>query len=139
MYGYAATKAKAEPCANAVVDQLMELRRRATELIAPEQPGGETELFYAEQNARLIANAEQYYRAMFGGRASSWNVRDQHMANTLQALRSHFDPRWKQARRLGAQLSSRRRAGDGDERARRDERGAARTREVRRRSVPDRV
>lgn len=92
MYGYAATKAKAEPCANAVVDQLMELRRRATELIAPEQPGGETELFYAEQNARLIANAEQYYRAMFGGRASSWNVRDQHMANTLQALRSHFDP-----------------------------------------------
>jgi erythromycin esterase-like protein len=92
MYGYAATKGIAEPCADAVVDQLMELRRRATELLAGEQSGSETELFYAEQNARLIANAEQYYRAMFGGRASSWNVRDQHMANTLAALRSHFEP-----------------------------------------------
>src|SRR6185437_13341561 len=38
------------------------------------------------QNARLVRNAERYYRAMFGSRVSSWNLRDQHMADTLSAL-----------------------------------------------------
>ncbi|MBI3050418.1 MAG: erythromycin esterase family protein [Acidobacteria bacterium] len=39
-----------------------------------------------EQNARLVRNAEQYYRAMFGGRAESWNLRDTHMMEALEAL-----------------------------------------------------
>src|SRR3989441_2991054 len=43
----------------------------------------------AEQNARLVRNAEQYYRAMFGGRVESWNVRDTHMMESLQALLAH--------------------------------------------------
>ena len=47
----------------------------------------EDELFYAEQNARLVANAEEYYRAMFGGRVASWNLRDRHMADTLERAR----------------------------------------------------
>jgi erythromycin esterase-like protein len=47
-------------------------------------------LFFAEQNARLVANAEEYYRAMFGSRASSWNLRDRHMAETLEALDMHL-------------------------------------------------
>jgi erythromycin esterase-like protein len=51
----------------------------------------EDEQFYAEQNARLVANAERYYRSMFGGRTSSWNLRDTHMVETIEALVSHLD------------------------------------------------
>src|SRR5438067_10790944 len=45
----------------------------------------------AEQNARLVKNAERYYRSMFRGRASSWNLRDQHMVETIEALVAHLD------------------------------------------------
>jgi erythromycin esterase-like protein len=48
------------------------------------------EFFYAEQNARLVKDAEAYYRMMFRGRVSSWNLRDQHMADTLDALVAHL-------------------------------------------------
>jgi erythromycin esterase-like protein len=48
------------------------------------------ELFYAEQNARTVRAAEEYYRTMFSGRVSSWNLRDRHMADTLDALASHL-------------------------------------------------
>jgi erythromycin esterase-like protein len=40
----------------------------------------------AAQNARLVANAEAYYRAMYYGSAASWNLRDEHMADTLEVL-----------------------------------------------------
>jgi erythromycin esterase-like protein len=40
----------------------------------------------AAQNARLIANAEAYYRAMYYGSAESWNLRDEHMFDTLDVL-----------------------------------------------------
>src|SRR5205823_8109883 len=46
--------------------------------------------FFAEQNARVVKNAEEYYRSMFRGRVSSWNLRDRHMATTLQALMDHL-------------------------------------------------
>jgi erythromycin esterase-like protein len=91
MYGYAANQGIAESCEDEVVEQLMELRRRSTELIAADGAASEAELFYAEQNARLVANAERYYRAMFGGRASSWNLRDEHMAGTIESLVAHLD------------------------------------------------
>ena len=44
-----------------------------------------------EQNAQTVRNAEVYYRAMFSGRVTSWNLRDQHMAQTLHALLAHLD------------------------------------------------
>ena len=47
--------------------------------------------FYAEQNARPVKNAEECYRSVFGGRVLSWNLRDRHMAERLQALVPHFD------------------------------------------------
>ena len=40
----------------------------------------------AEQNAKLVASAERYYRAMYYGAAESWNLRDRHMFNTLERL-----------------------------------------------------
>ncbi|HET6162961.1 MAG TPA: erythromycin esterase family protein, partial [Planctomycetota bacterium] len=49
--------------------------------------------FHAEQNARLVRDAERYYRTMFHGRVESWNERDRHMAATLEALRAHLSAR----------------------------------------------
>jgi len=48
-------------------------------------------LFYAEQNARLVQDAEAYYRSMFRAEVSSWNLRDRHMTETLEALVGHLD------------------------------------------------
>ena len=53
----------------------------------------EDDYFYAEQNARLVRDAEQYYRTMFRGEVSSWNLRDRHMAETLDALVDYLGQR----------------------------------------------
>jgi erythromycin esterase-like protein len=90
-YGLATGAGGAEPCEEEVVGQLVELRRKYTELISRDGHLGEEEFFSVEQNARLIANAEQYYRAMFHGRANSWNLRDEHMFETLRQLLRHLD------------------------------------------------
>jgi erythromycin esterase-like protein len=90
-YGYAAVAGMAESCEDKVVEQLLELRRRAGDYASRDGRVAEDEYFYAEQNARLALNAERYYRAMFRGRASSWNLRDTHMTDTLDALVRHLD------------------------------------------------
>jgi erythromycin esterase-like protein len=84
-YGYAATRNVVETCEDDVVRQLADLRHCADEY-ASRGGTAEDDFFSAEQNARLVANAERYYRAMFRGRASSWNLRDMHMAETLEAV-----------------------------------------------------
>jgi erythromycin esterase-like protein len=88
-YGYAASFGMKPSCEDEVIQQLREMNRRAAELLAA---SGEDrgELFYAQQNARLVRNAEEYYRTMFHGRVSSWNLRDSHMVETLQALEKHL-------------------------------------------------
>src|SRR3546814_12864991 len=45
--------------------------------------------FDAAQNARIVRSAERYYRIMYHGAAESWNLRDRHMFDTLQALLTH--------------------------------------------------
>ncbi|ABM37494.1 erythromycin esterase family protein [Polaromonas naphthalenivorans] len=88
-YGYAASFGLAPSCEDAVVQQLREMTRHAADL--PASPGMERdEAFYAQQNARLVRNAEEYYRTMFHARESSWNLRDSHMVETLQALDRHL-------------------------------------------------
>ena len=87
-YGYAATVGLSRSCEDDVVAQLVDLRRRAVEYANRDGFVAEDEFFHAEQNARLVRNAEEYYRAMFGGRVESWNLRDTHMMETLQALMS---------------------------------------------------
>jgi erythromycin esterase-like protein len=89
-YGYAAGFGLTESCEDEVVSQLIELRRRAADYARHDGCEAADEFFYAEQNARLVKNAEQYYRAMFRGRVSSWNLRDRHMAETLEALVAHL-------------------------------------------------
>jgi erythromycin esterase-like protein len=88
-YGYAAAINISASCEQGAVEQLLELQHRAGELSAGagELPGDAH--FVAEQNARLVRNAEAYYRTMFRGRISSWNLRDRHMAETLGSLLLH--------------------------------------------------
>jgi erythromycin esterase-like protein len=81
-YGYAASFGLSESCEDGVLEQLHELSRNA----ARAGDDSDDDLFFAEQNARLVANAEAYYRSMFRGRDESWNLRDTHMMETLQAL-----------------------------------------------------
>jgi erythromycin esterase-like protein len=88
-YGYAASFGLANSCEDEVVQQLRDMNGRAAGM--PSTPGMERdEAFYAQQNARLVRNAEEYYRTMFRGRVSSWNLRDSHMVETLQALDRHL-------------------------------------------------
>jgi erythromycin esterase-like protein len=86
-YGYATTRGHEESCEAEVVAQLTELRRKYGELMSRDGQIAEDEFFYAEQNARLVTNAERYYRSMFRGRDESWNLRDEHMTETLRARR----------------------------------------------------
>ena len=50
------------------------------------------EYFYAYQNANVVVDAEQYYKAMYYGSAESWNLRDFHMFHTLKTLLSYYGP-----------------------------------------------
>jgi erythromycin esterase-like protein len=92
-YGYAASFGLGDSCEDEVVAQLLEIQRRAADYAKRDGRVAEDEYFYAEQNARLALNAERYYRTMFRGRVSSWNLRDTHMAETLDALVAHLDRR----------------------------------------------
>ena len=85
-YGYTASLDLGRSCEDEVVDQLLELRRRAAEYAARDGRIAADEYFVAEQNARVVCDAEAYYRAMFRGGAESWNLRDRHMMATLEAL-----------------------------------------------------
>jgi erythromycin esterase-like protein len=88
-YGYAASFGMQASCEDEVIQQLRELNRKAGELVTASS-GDRDEVFFAQQNARLVRNAEEYYRTMFRGRVSSWNLRDSHMVETLQALEKHL-------------------------------------------------
>lgn len=89
-YGHAVTMGWQPSCENEVVDELVDLRRQAAAILSRDGLAAEDEYFFAEQNARLAHNAERYYRAMYQGRASSWNLRDEHMAETLTSLVNHL-------------------------------------------------
>jgi erythromycin esterase-like protein/predicted phosphoribosyltransferase len=69
-------------CHEEVLNNLRSLLR----LRLSETQFSKDELFDAKQNARIINNAEKYYRAMMSGGAESWNVRDVHMMDTLENI-----------------------------------------------------
>jgi erythromycin esterase-like protein len=91
VYGRRVDLGVSPSCEEEAVRQLLELRNRAADLARRDGRVPEDEFFHAEQNARLVLNAEEYYRTMFRGRISSWNLRDRHMADTLEALMDHVD------------------------------------------------
>src|SRR3546814_68351 len=81
-YGRMALTAGFARCEEAVVKQLRELFTHSRDYAAQD---GE-EFLDAAQDARLVANAEAYYRVMYHGAAESWNLRDTHMFETLELL-----------------------------------------------------
>jgi erythromycin esterase-like protein len=90
-YGYQAGFGLSESCETEVIRQLVELRSKAAEYARRDGRIALDEFFSAEQNARLVQNAERYYREMFRGRVSSWNLRDAHMVETAEALARHLE------------------------------------------------
>lgn len=94
-YGYAASFGLSKSCEDEVISQWTEMRQRAADLARRDGRVGRDAFFFAEQNARLVKNAEQYYRSMFHERVSSWNLRDTHMAETLHALLHHLGSKSK--------------------------------------------
>ncbi|MDB5773604.1 MAG: erythromycin esterase family protein [Burkholderia sp.] len=92
-YGYAATFGMKKDCEEEVVRQLVELTEEAGRQVSAQGGTVPDELFYAQQNARVVKNAETYYRAMFQSRDESWNIRDTHMMETLATLRAHIGSR----------------------------------------------
>lgn len=90
-YGYAVGMRQGASCEDAVVRQLTDLLQHAAQYRSDDGRLADDNFFYAEQNARVVQGAEEYYRSMFRGRASSWNLRDRHMADTLDRLAAHLE------------------------------------------------
>jgi len=86
-YGRAALTRGYAECEQQVVAECRDLLKRSLQ-----EDGG---MFGAAMNARLIASAERYYRVMYYGGAESWNLRDSHMAETLEHLLEHRGPQSK--------------------------------------------
>ncbi len=87
-YGHAALTGRYRECEADVVAMLVDLFRKQAELMK-----GDGEWFLdAAQNARLVANAERYYRVMYYGSAASWNLRDTHMFETLRLVMAFRGP-----------------------------------------------
>jgi erythromycin esterase-like protein len=89
-YGFAAALQLGQSCENEVITQLVDLRRHAAEYAMRDGRIAEDDYFFTEENARLVRDAEHYYRTMYLGEVSSWNLRDRHMAETLDALVDFF-------------------------------------------------
>ncbi|MFJ8787802.1 erythromycin esterase family protein [Streptomyces sp. NPDC102462] len=87
-----ATRYLPEGCAPQVVSLLTEMRRRAARTDAVD---GSLAEFAARQNAEVLAGAEAYYRVMLDSGPEAWNIRDRHMADTLDRLMEHHGPRAK--------------------------------------------
>lgn len=81
------TRFVAEDCEDEVVSLLTALRTSR-----PTYPDDPEAHFDAEQNALVAVNAERYYRSMVRSDAGSWNIRDMHMAETLDRLADHYGP-----------------------------------------------
>jgi protein-L-isoaspartate(D-aspartate) O-methyltransferase len=86
-YGRATLAGGYRECEDEVVAMLGDLLDRRLQYLDDD---GE-QFLNALQNARVVADAEKYYRAMYYGSSNSWNLRDQHMFDTLQEVRQFRD------------------------------------------------
>jgi protein-L-isoaspartate(D-aspartate) O-methyltransferase len=88
VYGRAALTGQYRTCAEPVTRMLRDMMEHRLEYAVHD---GERFLD-AAQNARLVANAERYYRVMYSGQVDSWNLRDRHMFDTLDMLLTFHGP-----------------------------------------------
>jgi len=87
LYGYSQSiKGGLISCEKQVLSQMIELYKQGSNYLMHGGVDAAGTLFHAQQNARLVKNAEEYYRNMFNASVSSWNLRDQHMFEVLSNL-----------------------------------------------------
>jgi erythromycin esterase-like protein len=89
-YGLLAGQEMTEGCRQQVMAALMELHGKKDSYLGRDGVKAKDEFFNADQNARLVHDAEEYYRTMFRHDVSSWNLRDRHMMQTLLLLMHHL-------------------------------------------------
>lgn len=89
-YGYAASLGLTEDCEAKVLAELQELQANATTYMQRDGRPAADGYFFIEQNAKLVSNAQAYYRELFTGEVSTWNLRDQHMFETTLSLKEHI-------------------------------------------------
>ena len=89
-YGYAAGFGLTPTCEDAVVQELVALRRKAMDYLQRDGQVAADAYFCAAQNALVVRDAEEYYRKMFRRDCSSWNLRDSHMMESLVSLADHL-------------------------------------------------
>lgn len=99
-YGYGVILGQRSSCEDEVVEQLLALRKKAAAYVPAGDTVSEDEQFKAEQNARLVQSAENYYRQMFDPRVNTWNVRDSHMIDTLDNLHQHLSRRLQRTAKI---------------------------------------
>ena len=87
-YGRAALTQGFSVCERPVTQILLDLLKKQLDYTAHDGD----QFFDAAQNARLVTNAERYYRLMYYGSQVSWNLRDTHMFQTLHQILSHSGP-----------------------------------------------
>lgn len=73
------------------IKECCELQHRAFAYLQRDSIDAEDQYFFALQNVRVVKNAETYYRSMYSGPVSSWNIRDSHMAETINVLADHLE------------------------------------------------
>jgi erythromycin esterase-like protein len=94
-YGYSAGLGINKSCESEVLHQLVDLINKRYDYLNRDGFIAADEYFYAEQNARLVRNAEEYYRAMYMGGVETWNLRDTHMAETAAEIIKHLSKNGK--------------------------------------------
>ena len=90
-YGYDVSRDGKKSCEKQALEQFQEMETRFNRWLNTKNRQRDDDLFSAYQNARVIKNGEAYYRLSYKGNFSTWNLRDTHMAETLQALVGYLD------------------------------------------------
>ncbi|HEV3153846.1 MAG TPA: erythromycin esterase family protein [Candidatus Baltobacteraceae bacterium] len=96
-YAYTAGAGLTASCETEVLQQLLEIQRHD---FGELDTRGDDGHFFAEQNARVVASAERYYRTMISAEVSSWNLRDRFMFETLERLSDFLETRREQAPKI---------------------------------------
>ncbi|WP_133137941.1 erythromycin esterase family protein [Legionella rowbothamii] len=100
MYGYLTNIRIKKSCIVEVLETLYELQHNAFKFMQNKDERAEDDYFFAAQNARLVKNAEEYYRSMFEGHITSWNIRDNHMVETLNVITDHLEHRFNKPAKI---------------------------------------
>jgi erythromycin esterase-like protein len=94
-YAATASRAAEQTCQEEALEQLTDVQRRRRTY---QQRLPFEDVLSLEQNARVVANGEAYYRAMYDPTVSTWNLRDEHMASSANALLEHLQAQGANAR-----------------------------------------